>query len=125
MNTLTLGWLRSLRFPMRDKAGKLLWEKRFQWAWHGGADQVKQKHWQLDFTINGWDWYIDLAPEKGEWDNGRNDDPTWEKSGFIFMWLGNRDPHRFLVAIDLHEPQDLIRFLQAFKLEFYQEGREP
>jgi hypothetical protein len=125
VNTLTLAWLRSLQFPVRDASGKCYMTKRFQWRWCGNIQsRPLMKHWELTFDVNRWEWYIELAPEKQETDDGRNPDPNWDQSKYVIMWMGNHDPNRFLVGIELREPKDLTRFLDAFKLEYREEQAE-
>jgi hypothetical protein len=116
---LTLDKLRSLRFPRRDRRGEVIWDDRFKWTLRGAPGQRKAKHWELTFDIDGWERYIELAPQIDEWEDGENRDPNWEQSEYVNMWLGNKDPNRFLVGISLHTLPDLTRFLDAFKLEYY------
>lgn len=106
---LTLDFIKRLRVPIRDKAGKLLWMNRFHWYDHSRAQDNSLIHWELKFTIDGWEWGFDLAPSKP------ND---WDNSEYVMLWLHNYDPNRFLVALHLETEQDLIRFFEAFKVEY-------
>lgn len=102
--------MRRLRFPIRDRVGKELWRNRFHWRvnkkMRNGFEYI---HWVVQFTIEGWEWGIELAPENG------ND---WHNSSYATMWLHNYDPNQFLVGLHLYTEQDLLRWLDAFKLEY-------
>lgn len=107
---LTLTQLRRLRFPRRNLRGEVIWTDRFHWE--PTSERVPWVAWVLHFDVQRWEWGISLAPEKHQ-------DLEWTESEYIVLWLHNYDPNRFLVGIQIETVHDLLRFLDAFKVEYY------
>lgn len=110
MNTrLSLDWLRCIRVVVCDRKGQELTTRKFQWFVNqrmpNGFEYIC---WGLKFDVQRWEWGIVLGAEG--WNN-------FDKGNWI-MWLHNYDPNRFLVGIELECQEDLLRWLEAFRLEY-------
>lgn len=107
---LTLNQLRRLRFPIRNKKGEVVTERRPHFI--PPSENRPWVTWEIKFDVDRWEWGMTFAPEKWQ-------DRAWTESDHVIMWLHNYDPNRFLVGINLYTVADLLRFLDAFKVEYY------